>query len=338
MQETPWLVPALAEKSARGFFKTHRRAVSLGVLLVCAGLAGLEAVCRSLGLHTPVLYERTSYGFRPAPNQDILRFGNHIFYDALGLRSPPVAANPAPGTLRILFLGDSVTNGGTVTDQADTLPYRLQEIMNAAGQEAEVLSASSPGWAVGNEAGWLNHFGTLGAKYLVLTLNSYDLFQPAAPASTVGLHPSFPSSAPWLGIQELLARYVIPKLLGGQPAPDPGAEASAGGEHLSGAILGDLRWILLRAQHQNTEPILVFVSTTGARSMQDAATMEAKRKVTQLVSQLRVPMIETSGPMHEAGGAALFRDGLHPNPRGNEVIAKIVGEYLLSVHASGRQR
>src|SRR5262252_4393364 len=60
---------------------------SVAVLLLVA-----ELVARSAGLHTPVLYERTSYGYRVAPDQSLNRFGRAVEYNAHGLRSAPLAA------------------------------------------------------------------------------------------------------------------------------------------------------------------------------------------------------------------------------------------------------
>ncbi len=300
------------------------------MLTLLAGLVSVEMACRFLGLHTPVLYERTSFGFRPVPNQDIRRFGNHIYYDPIGLRSTPVGTSPAAGSLRLLFLGDSVINGGAMTDQADTLPFRLQRMMSERGVTTEVLNASSPGWAIGNEAGWLNRYGTLGAKYLVLTLNSFDLFQMPAPASTVGHHPSFPDKAPWLGVQELLTRYIVPQMLGRVQPADPGVDIGSVSIDNTRAILGDLRWILLRARHQQTEPVVVFVEPVGAMSMNDSTARAAKGMILELLKQLAVTTIETAQVIESAGGSALFRDGLHPNSQGNEIIASILARHLLT--------
>ncbi|MFN0316753.1 MAG: SGNH/GDSL hydrolase family protein [Burkholderiales bacterium] len=333
MHQTSWPEPhhteALAGKISRS------RPWWIAVLL--AGLVGVEAIGRLLGLHTPVLYERTSYGFRPAPNQDIRRFGNRIFYDSLGLRSPPASQRPGPETLRILCLGDSVTNGGAITGQADTFPYRLQQALSVAPLKTEVLSASSPGWAIGNEAGWLKQHGTLGAKYLVLTLNSYDLFQTQAPASVLGLHPSFPERPPWLATQELFSRYILPRLMDAAAQDDPGARANTVSLNTTRDNLSGLREIISRARQQNTEVVVLFVDAFAVPAANRSLTVEAKKIVAEFLMQMHVPLVETSDAIEGAGGRALFRDALHPNPKGNEVIAKVIGQYLLSAHQAGQR-
>ena len=111
----------------------------LGLLVVA------EIACRAYGLHTPVLYEATPYGYRVRPNQDLRRFGNRVFYNAQGLRSEPAEPMPSAGVERVLCIGDSVTFGGTQTDQQDTYPYQLQGALRRRGLSAEVLNASAGG-------------------------------------------------------------------------------------------------------------------------------------------------------------------------------------------------
>lgn len=292
-------------------------------------LLGAEGVCRGLGLHTPVLYEPTSYGFRPVPNQNIRRFGNRIFYDGVGLRSEPHSVAPLPGVVRILCLGDSITNGGAVTDQGDTFPYRLTEELAQKGVRAEVLNASSPGWAVANEAIWLGQFGTLNSRYLVWTLNTYDLFQAAAPSGTVGSHPSFPRVAPFLGLQELLFRYLLPRVLENTLAADPGAieEGDYGEVVLSvrrilGSMIGAVR-------SQGTEAVIVLIEHPSRMDRQDIeiANLEG------LLNSMKVPFARISEHMGGRGGTRLFRDGVHPNPEGNRVIASILARRIASLAA-----
>jgi hypothetical protein len=336
MPETLWPESSATRKSILALPWRIKRWVVWVVASILAGSVSLEAVCRYYGLHTPVLYERTSFGFRPLPNQSIRRFGNRIRYDSLGLRSEPVNVIRDPDTLRVLLLGDSVTNGGAVTDQADTIAYRLRNFLKASARSVEVLSASSPGWATANEAGWLNRYGTLGSQHLLLVLNTYDLFQVAAPSDIVGAHPSFPEHAPLLGLQELLTRYVTARLFS-KPVPfDPGAELSMASLDVTRSVLADVRWILLRARHQGAIPVVVLVESVGTSDQSEEAISQAKAALSQLLALMNTPLIETTKDIAQNGGAALFRDGLHPNAKGNEVIAHVLGQYILRMNASTR--
>src|SRR5438067_1866513 len=90
-------------------------------VLGLAGLAGLgEAVLRLAGFGHPILYDnRAAYGYRPLPDQTRRRFGGaRVHVNNLGLRGADVTPERPPGALRILFLGDSVTWGGSYVDDA----------------------------------------------------------------------------------------------------------------------------------------------------------------------------------------------------------------------------
>src|SRR2546428_5785375 len=90
-------------------------------VLGLAGLAGLgEAALRLAGFGHPILYDnRAAYGFRPLPDQTRRRFGGaRLHVNNLGLRGADVTPERPPGALRILFLGDSVTWGGSYVDDA----------------------------------------------------------------------------------------------------------------------------------------------------------------------------------------------------------------------------
>src|SRR5215475_14021339 len=97
-----------------------------------------EGVGRYYGLDHPVLYEGTAFGYRVQPNQDIRRFGNRIFYNSFGLRSEATDSTPKPGVLRVLCIGDSITNGGSPTDQTQTYPYLLEKLLVERFRFAEV--------------------------------------------------------------------------------------------------------------------------------------------------------------------------------------------------------
>jgi hypothetical protein len=111
------------------------------LLLALLVLGAAEIASRWLGLGTPVLYYTAAWGgLRPLPDQHVQRIGGaSVTVDRNGFRT----AHPEePDALRVLFIGDSVTWGGSSVDDtaifsevsADVL--RTQEIpvyaMNAA--------------------------------------------------------------------------------------------------------------------------------------------------------------------------------------------------------------
>lgn len=314
---------------ASGIAAGKRRSI-FRIFCLLVFLGAVELTLRVLGLHTPVLYETTDYGYRVQPNQDIRRFGNRIFYNSLGLRSETVTAVPVAGTIRILCVGDSIANGGTTIDQADTYPYRLQALLQAAGRRAEVLNASAPGWAIANESGWLRENGTLGAQVVVLTINTLDLFQQAEDARTVDNHPSFPSHRPAFAVEELAMRYVVPWFTR-RMVDDPGARPSASFSPATAREnIARLIDTINSLTGLGTVPVVLFVEEPVKFDLTQPPIVEAKAQMFEALKRNGTQYMDTRGPIEYAGGAVLFRDHMHPNAAGNQVLAETTARLLAS--------
>jgi len=78
-----------------------------------------------------------------------------------GLRDPDRAVEPAPGTFRVLALGDSFIEGYTV-DFAQTLTQRLEARLNAAGCRSEVINGGTSAYSTDQE---YLFYRTDGARY-----------------------------------------------------------------------------------------------------------------------------------------------------------------------------
>lgn len=304
--------------------------------MLAAFLLTCELAGRAVGLQTPVLYEATAYGYRVRPEQDIQRFGNRIYYDRFGFRSEGVSPLPSAEVLRVLCLGDSITNGGATTDQSDTYPYLLQRQLQADRKKIEVLNASAPGWAIANEAGWLQANGTFGAQVILLTMGTTDLFQEKASLEIVDHHPSFPSQDPPLALEELWLRYVMPNLLG-QSYADPGAGEIAGSPPMPGKAVEQVLSIAEFARQNGAVPMVLYVEQPGQLESAAPEFLEAKRLLFDALNQHRIRYMNTRQIVEHSGGASLFRDGLHPNATGNRVIAQAALDLLASEIATHSQ-
>ena len=104
---------------------------------ICALLLAGEWFARSvLGLGDPPLsitHPRIEYLY--APNQDVRRFGKRFLVNDYSMRSAPLAARKGADERRVLVFGDSVVNGGNLTDHQDLattrlahLPYDVEEV------------------------------------------------------------------------------------------------------------------------------------------------------------------------------------------------------------------
>lgn len=298
------------------------------LIIIVALLAGGESAARYYGLNTPVLYESTNYGYRVAPNQNLTRFGNHVYYNRQGLRSEPMAPQPAKDSLRVLCVGDSITNGGAVIDQSLTYPYLLEAALQRHFSRAEVLNASAPGWALENEAGWLAANGIYQSRIVVLEIGTHDLFQPMAVGGIVGTHPSFPSAPPVSGLQELVLRYLLPRIGFGPKAQDPGVELSHRGKEDVARSMRVLTQIEQQVRSQGGRLLALLVEQPAELEPSDELTRFAKAQAVETLQRLDVPYVVTGEAIRSNGGTALFRDGLHPNARGNRLLAELIANKL----------
>lgn len=298
----------------------------LAVALLIVLLSAAEVAGRAVGLHTPIIYETTDYGYRVVPEQNIHRFGRHAFFNAEGMRSPPIAALPAASTVRVLFLGDSVTNGAIHIDQDDTYPNVAERLMRRRFPAIETLNASAPGWATGNELGWLRRHGSYGSRFVVLTISTHDLFQPDAPGSVVGQHPSFPARPPTLALQEFFVRYVQPFLSQRFEIADPGVGALRDPDQPARSILNVLS-IDDAVRASNAELVVVFLEERTDRG-DDTLTKGAKRVFFASMASRAIPVLTFATRIERFGHESLFFDEVHPNVEGNRLIAEMAAAAL----------
>lgn len=301
-------------------------AFALALLFALLGIAVLELAARACGLGRPLLYERTAYGYRVQPSQDVRRLGKRAYYNAFGLRSREIDAVPGPGVTRILCLGDSITFGSTATDQDDTYPAQLERLLSARGNAYEVLNASAAGWATENEEGWLAAHGLFGSRILVLQVASHDLFQLPAAGDIAGTHPAFPEAPPVLALYELWVRYLKPRITA--RLRDPGEELHERTAEDVVRTLASFSRIAERVHAAGGLMIAVFVEQPRGVEPEDNLMRHAKREFTQRARELGVPVVRPAERFEALGAAAVFYDNLHPNVTGNRVMAELVAEAI----------
>jgi GDSL-like Lipase/Acylhydrolase family len=184
------------------------------VLLIICGEVGLQL----LGFGHPALVTTDSPAqYEPVPDQCIHRVWPlsdsliaHVCTNRFGMRSDPISENKPPGTLRIYFLGDSITWGTTQVDQRDLFTEIVpRELPLEVHQPVEVMNGSISGWAIANELAFLKEHGTLHADRVILVLNDGDPTQPIAPKPVDEDIPSI-AHHPIFGYQELWDRGLRP--------------------------------------------------------------------------------------------------------------------------------
>lgn len=175
------------------------------VVFLLAGIA--EIVLRvKYGFCTAPLYiSDPDFEYIYAPNQELHRFGNVIRTNELSMRSDPVRSTD---TLVVLLIGDSVINGGSLTDQDSLASTKLERRLSKTLKKGvRVLNIAAGSWGPDNIAGYLKKYGLFSADLICLVTSSHDAHDIMSANSPVGIDPNYPSEQYKLALIELWARY-----------------------------------------------------------------------------------------------------------------------------------
>ena len=174
-------------------------AAALGVL------AAGELVARSwLGLGEPPLsLNDPGIGYLFQPDQNCHRFHHLVHYNSWSMRSDDFPLHKADRReVRVMVVGDSVINGGALTDQKELGTSLLQQdLASRLGRPVVVGNISAGGWGPLNEWPYLREFGTFDADDLVLVESSHDAFSSFQDKPVAGVDPAFPDHRPCVSVR-----------------------------------------------------------------------------------------------------------------------------------------
>lgn len=278
-----------------------------------------------LGLGTPpifIIHPTIEYMLKP--DQDVNRFGNHILVNQYGMRSENfVPKKSNVNETRVLIFGDSVVNGGSLTDHnalaTTILQARWQE---KSGQPVIVANISAGSWGPGNWLAYAKEYGFFGANMVVLVASSHDAYDaPTFEPLNPGTHPEQPPESALIeGVKRYLPRY-LPTWL--TEKNEPKAEIAA--QPQNKASLDDLQKFVGLAR-QNVGKVIVFLHPTKLEA--ETGTMEGGyREITALLKSENVPFISMQPIFHkEIARQDLYRenDKIHPNLIGQKLIAETI--------------
>lgn len=112
------------------------------ITFICLLLFEIVLRFKGIGPNNIIYYSSNYYGYYQVPNQKINRRGNSITLDSFGNR------NPKTNTFEnasLIFLGDSITYGGSVVNDNEIFSNLVANKMNV-----EHLNISSNGWGIPN--------------------------------------------------------------------------------------------------------------------------------------------------------------------------------------------
>ena len=278
-----------------------------------------------LGLGTPPLSisdPRIEYMFKP--NQDVYRFGNHFITNQYGMRSEPFSKKKSSNELRIMVFGDSVVNGGNLTDHAKLATSILKEkLTKILSKNVVVGNISAGSWGPGNWLAYTKEYGFFDADIIILVISSHDYIDnPTFQPLDKNTHPTKqPVSALLEGIERYLPRY-LPQIPTKSIATENHQYIPDETEVKKG--LGDLKNFLELAKN-NSNNVFVFQHYEKPE-IEGGYPQIGNKLIKEICNQLGIIPISLEHYFRQSieDGLNPYYDQIHPNNLGQKLIAEAI--------------
>lgn len=305
------------------------------IVLVVAG----ELVARyALGLGDPPLsmsHPDIEYMFRPC--QDCMRLGNRVKFNAYSMRSEDFPSHKTdPAELRVIVLGDSVINGGNLTDQADLATEIVRrQLAERLDRPVVVGNISAGSWGPGNHLAYVELFGLFDADVVLLVLSSHDVTDVPKFEPLVGVHPCFPDKRPVSALVEGLTRY-LPRYLPGLAGSDEAATAAQDDQRQARdpfSARAALDELLARIRAAGAVPVLIH---HGERAEVTGQYKPGRELLAAWAGEHGVRFRQAGERFRAAceRGESPYRDIVHPNERGQQLLAEVMLEAVVEALAA----
>lgn len=284
-----------------------------------------------LGMGNPLLYEKDDRtGYRLLPHQETQRFGKRVYINRYGFRSDEISLEKPENTVRILFLGDSIINGGWWTDQKNIISEQVKKGLENYYSNIEVLNASANSWGIRNELGYVEKYGLFNAGLLILVLNTDDLFALAPSSLGVGVDKNYPDRKPQLALIEFYQKYLTPSVTIHFPE-EKGDRVTVNLE----ALVSIKRCTI----QNNCEILLVLTPLKREVYPQYPRDYEvkAREKLEVCCQQENLSFIDFLPLFNQQENRdSLYRDHIHLSPLGNQLVSRVLIDYLLQMNLKGK--
>lgn len=304
-----------------------------------ACVAGLllvgELAARLLGLTDfPVYQVDDRIGYLPAPDQQGAFLRTHDW--AYNNRSMGVAAPwPGPsGRQNLLLIGNSIVSGGNPYRQADKLGPQLQSNL---GAQVAVWPMAAGGWSAVNE--------TVNLERNPDVVASTDVFVWQLMAGTFSQVSGWrgdliwPRERPVLATVYLARRYLLPRwgFSPGNDLPPAGVPVQQNVERFEkmvaaltqAAARGTVAPAVdraLRSADVKTRGFFVLYPTQDDMQTRREHWLAERADLERIAARHGVRVIDVS--KIPGWGPEMYRDGVHPTPAGNELLARHLAQQV----------
>jgi lysophospholipase L1-like esterase len=292
------------------------------IAIVLVALVGIAEVGLrfALGLGNPVLIASDpACDYILKPDQNLFRFFVHTHINHYGMRSEEVPPSRTPGTLRLLFVGDSITYGTSHVDQQQIFTEVLHRDLPAMlHRPVEVLNASASAWAIDNELSYVRSRGIFQSDLVLLVLNDGDVTQPRATMEEVG--DDFPRQRPTMAISELYTRLLKPRIFHILSRKDAGDAVAANADITIQKNLADLDAFNKLVTEEGARMVIVY---TPFRRDIPGLSARPQAVLHDWTSSRHIPMVDvTSAEFPYSSKQITVDNGVHFNAKGHLIVAQ----------------
>ena len=294
------------------------------ILLVLSPLGAAELAARWIGLGDPIVYEtNAAFRYAPAPNQQVSRRGGaSVTVGPEGLRGTESWSGPADH--HILFVGDSVTWGGTNTDDAKTFADRTcAELEARLAQNFVCGNAGVNGYGTDNMVARLRYDAELErADTVVVTLISVDPIRGTsdlASAHFFSRHPAGPLRGLW-EVAAFGAFKIAGELRWSPGAYDPGFDIAVAEDALQ-RLYAELRRL-----EESGKSVLIVFSPHKDEFYDDPDALDAAVRADLAASGLK--LLDLTEPMRTEVERGVYYDNVHLNELGHALYGAWIAEAL----------
>ncbi|WP_458628880.1 hypothetical protein [Winogradskyella sp. PC D3.3] len=271
---------------------------------------------------TVLMKEDSNYEYIAQPNQNRFRFRNHIKYNSFSMRSDEIDTT----AIKILGFGDSVINGGVLTDQ-DSLGTTLlcDTLTDFYDNKIQFLNISAGSWGPDNCYAYLKKHGDWGAKAIFLFISSHDAYDNMDFENVIGVLKNFPRKQYSLALYELIDRYLIPRLKSKLYNEVSELEKLGINKKKDNSVFNTGFNDIFAYSTEKNIP-LIFYLHADKNELQSGSYNEQGQMIIDFANQNSIPIILD---MENGLGLTDFRDGIHINSKGQKKLANTIARYLM---------
>jgi len=283
-------------------------------------LSGEVLARYGLGLGDPPLYVSDSkIEYMLKPNQDLYRFGNHYIVNQYGMRSKQFEPKK-DNEIRVLLFGDSVLNGGSLTDHNELATTLLENRLNEIYNEYVVVGNVSAGsWGPGNWLTYADKYGFFDADIVILVISSHDYIDNPT-FDQLGVNQ--PIEQPISALLEGVNRYFLPRYFSPTPAEKNKKEHNSLNQRKE--ALGNLRQFLKKAKN-NSDSVMVFQHWERVETVNNSV-MIGNKLIGEICADVDVPVVSMGPAFKKAmhNNKQPYRDAIHPSTLGQRLIFETI--------------